>query len=163
MTKNEGIVLDIVKHNASLSIQEISKRTNISTKEIKKDIISLQKQGIIVGYETIINWEKANNDMVSAFIEVKVIPQQSYGFDEIAKQIYKYPEVDSIYLMSGGFDFAILIEGHSLKEVSHFISEKLSTLPFIQSTSTHFVLKKYKDHSVVLENSNTEQRLLIKA
>mgnify|MGYP002344334045 CR=1 FL=1 len=163
MKKSEKEVLDLISHNASLSPAKISQRLNINEKEIVNIITRLQKTGVIVGYETIINWGKTDRDIVSAFIEVKVIPQQSYGFDAIAKQIYLYPEVDSIYLMSGGFDFAILIEGKSLKDVSSFISEKLSTLPYIQSTSTHFVLKKYKDHGAILEKEKKDPRLLVKA
>src|SRR5574344_2445458 len=99
MKNNEKSIIELIHHNAALSVSEISKRLNMDEKEVKQTLTSLQEQGIIVGYETIINWDKTDKDIVSAFIEVKVVPQQSYGFDSIAKQIYQYPEVDSIYLM----------------------------------------------------------------
>ena len=117
----------------------------------------LEKEGIIGGYHTLINWEKTDIDKVTALIEVKVTPQRGQGFDRIAERIYNYPEVKSVYLISGGYDLLVTIEEKSLKEISNFVSDKLSTLDRVLSTATHFVLKKYKDHGTVLNKAIDEE------
>ena len=113
---------------------------------------------MICGYHTLIDWEKTSLDKVSALIEVRVTPQRGQGFDNIAERIYKYPEVNAVYLISGGYDLLISLEGKSLKEISAFVSDKLSTLDSVLSTATHFILKKYKDHGTVLAKKNEDTR-----
>ena len=111
---------------------------------------ALEEEGIICGYHTMIDWEKTDIEKVTALIEVRITPQRGQGFDKLAERIYKYPEVNSVYLISGGYDLLVSLEGKSLKQVSSFVSDKLSTLDGVLSTATHFVLKKYKDHGTIL-------------
>jgi len=108
-----------------------------------------------------IDWDKVTTDRVNALIEVRVTPQRGRGFDEIAERIYKYPEVTATYLISGGFDLLVSIEGKSLREVSSFVSEKLSTLDSVISTATHFVLKKYKDHGTIMHEKYEDERIMV--
>ena len=124
-------------------------------------IAEMEADETICGYHTIINWEKTNRDRVVALIEVGVIPQRSRGFDHLAERIYNFPEVDSVYLMSGAYDFCIIMEGKTIREISAFVSEKLSTLESVRSTATHFVLKKYKDHGTVMVHQKKAERQLI--
>jgi DNA-binding Lrp family transcriptional regulator len=121
----------------------------------------LWKAGIICGYHTMIDWDKTDIDKVTALIEVRVTPQRGKGFDDIAERIYKYPEVNSVYLISGGYDLLVTLEGKSLKEVSRFVSSKLSTLDTVISTATHFILKKYKDHGTIMTRKYEDQREII--
>ena len=120
-----------------------------------------QKEGIICGYHTLINWEKTDIEKVSALIEVRVTPQRGQGFDSIAERIYKYPEVRSVYLMSGAYDLMVILEGKTLREVSNFVSDKLSTLDSVLSTATHFILKKYKDHGTAFAVKKEDEREMI--
>lgn len=120
-----------------------------------------EKEGIICGYHTLIDWEKTNVEKVNALIEVRVTPQRGHGFDSIAERIYKYPEVHAVYLISGGYDLLVSLEGKSLKEVSNFVSDKLSTLESVLSTATHFILKKYKDHGTILDRKEVDERIQV--
>ena len=124
-------------------------------------VMEMENDKIICGYHTIINWDKVEMQKVNALIEVRVTPQRNLGFDKIARRIYNYPEVTSVYLMSGGFDFAIFIEGKTLQEVAEFVSSKLSVMDSVLSTATHFVLKKYKDHGTIMTPEQKEERQLI--
>ena len=121
----------------------------------------MEKEGIICGYHTLIDWEKTNVEKVNALIEVRVTPQRGHGFDNIAERIYKYPEVHAVYLISGGYDLLVSLEGKSLKEVSNFVSDKLSTLDTVLSTATHFILKKYKEHGTVLGKKEVDERIQV--
>ena len=121
----------------------------------------LEDEGVICGYHTLIDWSKTSIEAVSALIEVGVTPQRGLGFDSIAERIYKYPEVESVYLMSGGFDLMVILEGKSLQDVAGFVSNKLSTMESIRSTATHFILKKYKDHGTVLSSRGEDERQMI--
>ena len=129
--------------------------------EIVEEMMAMEKEGIICGYHTMINWEKTSDEKVTALIEVRVTPQRGEGFDHIAERIYKYPEVKSVYLISGGFDLLITLEGKTLKEVSTFVTDKLSTLDQVLSTKTNFILKKYKDHGTVMAEKHKDERMLI--
>ncbi|MBQ4159882.1 MAG: Lrp/AsnC family transcriptional regulator, partial [Clostridia bacterium] len=124
-------------------------------------IQSLEKDKTILGYRAMINWEKTMKESVIALIEIKVTPQMGEGFDKIAKRIYQYDVVQSVYLMSGGFDLCVMIEGKTLKEVALFVSEKLAPMDSVQSTATHFVLKKYKDAGVVFQQDSGDERRMI--
>ena len=118
----------------------------------------MEAEGVICGYHTLINWEQTSLEKVNALIEVRVTPQRGQGFDNIAERIYNYPEVDAVYLISGGYDLLVSLEGKSLKAISSFVSDKLSTLDSVLSTATHFVLKKYKDHGTILSKKEEDER-----
>ena len=117
---------------------------------VANEIADMEKEKIICGYHTLIDWDKAGVEKITALIEVRVTPQRNQGFDRIAERIYNYPEVSAVYLISGGYDLLVTLEGKTLKEVSMFVSEKLSPIESVISTATHFILKKYKDHSTIL-------------
>ena len=121
----------------------------------------MEEEKIICGYHTMIDWDKTSSEMVTALIEVRVTPQRGQGFDSIAERIYKYPEVRSVYLISGGYDLMVILEGKTLKEVSQFVTDKLSTLDSVLSTATHFILKKYKDHGTIFDQKIKDERMLV--
>ena len=121
----------------------------------------LEKEEIICGYHTLIDWEKTSIEKVTALIEVRVTPQRGQGFDKIAQRIYNYPEVKSVYLISGGFDLLVILEEKSLREIANFVSDKLSTLESVLSTGTHFILKKYKDFGTILDKKYEDEREII--
>ena len=141
-------ILKLLENNARLSAEDIAKMIGATEAEVITAVAELEADKVICGYDTIINWDKISDEKVNALIEVKVTPQRGSGFDEVALRISRYDEVDSVYLLSGAYDFMVQIKGRSMKEVSEFVFDKLSTLETIQSTATHFVLKKYKDHGV---------------
>ena len=151
-------ILELLEKNAKLSIKEIAEELSASQKEVTKAVGELEADKVICGYSTIINWDKITDQKCNALIEAKVTPQRGTGFDRIADRISRFDEVDSIYLISGGYDFMVIINGKSMKEVSSFVFNKLATIDYIQSTATHFVLKKYKDHGVQLQDKPTDKR-----
>ena len=151
-------ILKLLETNSRLSTLDLSKELNLDEREIIRLIGELEADKVICGYNTIINWDKISEEKINALIEVKVVPQRGTGFDSIASRIAKFDEVDSVYLISGGYDFMVMIKGKSMKEVSSFVFTKLSALDSIQSTATHFVLKKYKDHGIFLEEKKKEKR-----
>ena len=154
----EKKLLALIEHNAKLSVEEISEELGVSANEVVSKIAELESKKVICGYDTIINWDKVTEEKCNALIEVKVTPQRGTGFDRIAERISRFDEVDSVYLMSGTYDFMVIINGRSMKEVSSFVFEKISTIDFIQSTTTHFVLKKYKDHGIQMGDKPTNKR-----
>ena len=151
-------ILELLEKNAKISIKEIADCLNISQREVVRKIAELETDKVICGYSTIINWDKITEEKCNALIEVKVTPQRGTGFDRIADRIARFDEVDSVYLMSGGYDFTVVVNGKSMKEVSSFVFNKLATIDYIQSTATHFVLKKYKDHGVQIQYKPTDKR-----
>ena len=151
-------LLGLIEHNAKMSIEEIAEELNANVNEVVSLIAELEANKVICGYDTIINWDKVTEEKCTALIEVKVTPQRGSGFDRIAERILKFDEVDSVYLMSGTYDFMIIINGRSMKEVSSFVFEKISTIDYIQSTATHFVLKKYKDHGISMIDKPANKR-----
>lgn len=151
-------ILKAIETNARLSTNDLAKMFDIDEKEVIRIIGELEADKVICGYHTIINWDKVNNEKVDALIELKVTPQRGTGFDAIANRIAKFDEVDSVFLLSGAYDFMVQIKGRSMKEVSQFVFDKLSTLDTVQSTATHFVLKKYKDHGIVLDERKSDKR-----
>ena len=154
----EKKLLELIEHNAKMSVEELADELGMSPNEVVSLIAGLESQKVICGYDTIINWDKVTEEKCNALIEVKVTPQRGTGFDRIADRISRFDEVDSVYLMSGTYDFMVIINGRSMKEVSSFVFEKISTIDFIQSTATHFVLKKYKDHGVQMGDKPTNKR-----
>lgn len=153
-------VLNLLRENARLSVEDIAAMTKKSVEEVKAIIAKLEADGIILKYAAIVNPEKDKNaqENVMAEIQIQVQPQREHGFDAIADRIYRFPQVKSLYLMSGGYDFKIIIEGKSLKEVALFVSEKLSTLEGVRSTKTNFVLKTYKENDIVYVEDERDRR-----
>lgn len=151
-------ILSVIEQNSRIEIKELAVRLGMSEIDVANELKAMEDEGVICGYHTLIDWEKTSLEKVSALIEVKVTPQRGQGFDNIAERIYKYPEVNAVYLISGGYDLLVSLEGKSLKEVSSFVSDKLSTLESVLSTATHFVLKKYKDHGTILGKKEKDER-----
>ena len=156
-------LLSIIEKNSRIDLKELAVRLGKEEIDVVNELQKLEDERIICGYHTLVNWEKTSIEKVTALIEVKVTPKRELGFDELAGRISKFPEVTSCYLMSGGFDLMVMIEGKSMKEVSRFVFNKLSTLDSILSTSTHFVLKKYKDHGISLVEEEKDDRMVISA
>ena len=154
-------ILNVIEKNSRIDTKELAVRLGYEEAQIVEEMMAMEKEGIICGYHTMINWEKTSNEKVIALIEVRVTPQRGEGFDSIAERIYKYPEVKSVYLISGGFDLLVTLEEKSLREVSAFVSDKLSTLDTVLSTGTHFILKKYKDHGTIMTEKNEDERIMI--
>ncbi len=151
-------LLNLLENNAKLTNEELASMLEKEVGDIKKIISDYEKDGVIVGYKTLIDWDKTKKEYVSALIEVKMMPQKDRGFDKIAEKIYNYPEVQSLYLMSGGFDLALLIEGKTMHEVAYFVAHKLATLECVTATATHFVLRKYKDKGVIYGIPDLDER-----
>lgn len=154
-------LLEILSKNSKISHDDIAKQLNTTVEKVKKYIARLEKDKIILKYKTQINWERVKHNEVRALIEVKVTPERGVGFDAIAEHIYRYPEVSSVYLLSGSYDLLVQVEGPSLKDVSLFVSEKLATIKNVQSTVTHFLLKKYKEDGETLVDIVETKRLPI--
>ena len=140
---------------------ERKSRRCMEEKEVADKIEKMEKENVIVGYKTIVNWDKTDKDVVVALIELRITPQRGEGFDKVAERIYKYPQVKSLYLMSGAYDLAVTIEGKSMKEVALFVAQKLAPMDSIISTATHFVLKKYKEEGIVFEDDEKDTRQVI--
>ncbi len=151
-------MLELLENDSTLTAEQLAVMIGADVEEIKAMIRTYEKDGVIVGYKTLIDWDKTNREFVSALIELKVEPQIDRGFDSIAERICNYPEVESVYLMSGGFDIAVMIEGKTLKEVAFFVAEKLSTMEGVTGTATHFVLRKYKDKNTVYRREPVDER-----
>ncbi|NLK97167.1 MAG: Lrp/AsnC family transcriptional regulator [Epulopiscium sp.] len=154
-------ILEILEKNSRIETKDIAIMLNTTEEEIEKEIKQMEKEQIICGYNTLINWDKTQKDLVTALIEVKVTPQRGEGFDKIAERIYRFNEVKSVYLMSGGFDLTVIIEGRTMKEVALFVAQKLAPLEAVLSTATHFVLKKYKDHGIPFEEPHKDERMVV--
>jgi DNA-binding Lrp family transcriptional regulator len=154
-------VLELLEKDHTLTVEQLAVMLGQPQAEIAQAIKRLEEEKIIVKYQTIINWEKAGVDRVTAIIDVKITPQREVGFDAIAERIYRFPEVRSLYLMSGAYDLLVMVEGKNLKEVSQFVSTKLSTIEGVLSTTTHFMLKMYKESGVILEDKEEDRRLAV--
>ena len=145
----EEILNILDKEKGNVSRAKIAQMLGMEEKEVADKIEKMEKENVIVGYKTIVNWDKTDKDVVVALIELRITPQRGEGFDKVAERIYKYPQVKSLYLMSGAYDLAVTIEGKSMKEVALFVAQKLAPMDSIISTATHFVLKKYKEEGIV--------------
>ena len=154
-------ILRLLEKNSRIDIKEIAILVGKTEAEVANEIAQMEKEGIIRGYYTLINWDNTNDERVSALIEVKVTPQRGIGFDKIAERISKFDEVKSVYLMSGGFDFTVILEEKTMKEIAQFVTSKLSTLDEELNTATHFVLKKYKDYGVTMMEEHKDERMLV--
>lgn len=154
-------ILKVIDKNSKVSVEDLAVIIDVPEAEVKAEIDKMEEEGVICGYPTLINWDKTDCEKVTAWIEVKVTPQRGRGFEKIAERIYRFDEVESVYLMSGTFDLAVLIEGKSMREVANFVSSKLAPLEAVLSTSTNFVLKKYKEHGLELVNhKRVDERML---
>ena len=151
-------ILEILENNSRLSPAEIAAMIDSDEETVKNEIKKMEDEKIICGYHTLIDWDKTSTEKVSALIEVRVTPQRGQGFDTVAERIYNYSEVESVYLISGGYDLLVTIDGKSLREVSQFVSDKLSTLDSVLSTATHFILKRYKDHGTIFGEKKEDKR-----
>ena len=154
-------ILSYLEKNSKMDSKEIAILLGTEPDVVENEIRKMEEEKIICGYHTMIDWDKTSSEMVTALIEVRVTPQRGQGFDSIAERIYKYPEVRSVYLISGGYDLMVILEGKTLKEVSQFVTDKLSTLDSVLSTATHFILKKYKDHGTIMFGQKKPERMLI--
>ncbi|MBQ2642488.1 MAG: Lrp/AsnC family transcriptional regulator [Eubacterium sp.] len=152
-------ILRLIENNSRIDLKEAAVLLGKGETEVANEIAEMEKENIICGYYTMIDWDKTSENRVTALIEVRVTPQRGTGFDDIAQRIMKYDEVKAVYLMSGGFDFTVILEEGSMKEIAQFVVSKLSTLDSIMNTSTHFILRKYKDYGTVLAEEN--ERILV--
>ncbi len=151
-------ILQLLENDCRLTTEQLALLCEESTETVKDKIENLEESGTILGYKALVDWDKTDREYVSALIELKVAPQRDRGFDKIAEKIYNYPEVKSLYLMSGGFDLMLIIEGKTMKEVAYFVAYKLATIEDVISTATHFVLKKYKDKGVIYKAPEKDER-----
>ncbi len=157
----EEILNILDKEKGNVSRAKIAQMLGMEEKEVADKIEKMEKENVIVGYKTIVNWDKTDKDVVVALIELRITPQRGEGFDKVAERIYKYPQVKALYLMSGAYDLAVTIEGKSMKEVALFVAQKLAPMDSIISTATHFVLKKYKEEGIVFEDDEKDTRQVI--
>ncbi len=154
-------ILAFLEKNSKINLNELAIMLGTSEAMIANEVQKMEQERVICGYHTLIDWDKTSVDKVTALIEVRVTPERGRGFDQIAERIYNYPEVRSVYLISGGFDLMVILEGKTLREVSSFVSNKLSTLSSVISTGTHFILKKYKDYGTILDQKEEDERQLV--
>ena len=154
-------LLNLLKQNALETPDNLAKMLGISVDEVKKQIAEYEKAGIIRAYQAIVNEEKLDTSLVTTVIEVKVTPESEGGFNRIADRISRFPEVESVYLMSGTFDLLLFIKGKTMHEAAGFVSEKLATMPGVTSTATHFMMKTYKQNGIVMQTGEGDERLKV--
>jgi DNA-binding Lrp family transcriptional regulator len=157
----ESRILSLLHENGKISHEEIANRLNVSTQEVKEIISELEDNNVILGYHAIIDKNALNKHVVKALIQVSIRPERDGGFDRIAKRLSRFPQVNSLYLISGGFDLQIVVEGETLNEVASFVSSKLATIDGVVSTETHFLLKKYKESGQILYTGDEIERLKV--
>lgn len=154
-------ILRLIEKDSRLTFEDIAIMLNLDVEDVAATIKDLEDKKIICGYHTLVNWDKADDDQVSAVIELKVSPQRGAGFDKIAERVYQYPEVDAVYLMSGAYDLLVEMRKAPMKEIANFVASRLSTIEEVQSTSTHFILKRYKDHGTLFVEDDEDKRMVI--
>jgi len=162
LTNEELQILGILEENHNSSHKSIALQLNITVEKVQKIIKKLEDERIIISYPTLIDWNNIEGkETVEAMIDVKVTPERGVGFDEIAERIYRYPEVTSLYLMSGTYDLSVTLEGKTMRDIALFVSRKLATIEGVISTTTHFILKKYKHDGVIIEGDHDEDRRMV--
>ena len=154
-------ILTFIEKYSRIDLKELAIMLGVDEAAVANELEAMEQENIICGYHTLIDWDKVGIEKVTAMIEVRVTPQRGMGFDNIAERIYNYPEVNSVYLISGGFDLMVTLEGKTLREVSSFVTNKLSTLDQILSTKTNFILKEYKDHGTVMTAPTKDERIMM--
>jgi DNA-binding Lrp family transcriptional regulator len=161
MMRDKERILKLIERDVYLTAEQIAVMIDKDKAYVEEIIKECKENQTILGQKTIINWEKTDMEVVSAIIELKVTPQRGSGFDRISERIYQYDEISSVYLVSGGFDIAVIVEGRTMKEVALFVAEKLAPMEEVISTATHFILKKYKAEGVVLNQKTEDDREVI--
>ncbi len=154
-------ILTYIEKNSRVALHDLAVILGVDEQAVRDELAAMEEEHVICGYHTLIDWDKTDVEKVTAMIEVRVTPQRGMGFDKVAERIYNYPEVNSVYLISGGFDLMVTLEGKTLRDISTFVTEKLSTLDSVLSTKTNFILKKYKDHGTVMAEPAKDERMLV--
>jgi len=154
-------VLELLENDSRLTEAQLAKMLNTSQEKIRNIINQLEQDNIILKYHTVINWEKQKCSKVRALVEVNITPQREFGFDKIAERIYRFPQVKSVYLMSGSYDLCVIIEGETMQDISFFVAEKLAPLEHVNGTRTHFVMKRYKEDGVIFGEQKDDRRLVV--
>ncbi|MBR6012165.1 MAG: Lrp/AsnC family transcriptional regulator [Selenomonadaceae bacterium] len=154
-------LLEVLEKNSRVPVSELAAMLQKSEYEVEKEIERLEKEKVILSYGALVNWERYGDDVVTAIIEINLTPQREVGFDAIAERLYRYDEVRTVYLMSGNFDLLVIIEGKSLKDISNFVSTRLSTIEGVTQTRSHFLLKAYKKDGVILDDDEQDRRLVV--
>lgn len=154
-------ILTFIEKNSRVDLHDLAVLLGVDEQMVIKELEAMEAEHVICGYHTLIDWDKTDVEKVTAMIEVRVTPQRDMGFDKVAERIYNYPEVNSVYLISGGFDLMVTLEGKTLRDISTFVTDKLSTLDSVLSTKTNFILKKYKDHGTVMAEAPKDERMLM--
>ena len=157
----EERILELLEKDAKLKASELAVMLGLEEDEVSAAIKNFEKKGVIRGYHALVNWDKTDDEKVAALIELKVTPQRGNGFDKIAEKIYQYPEVDSLYLMSGRFDFTVMLRKATMKEIAHFVASKLAVIDGVQSTATHVVLLRYKDRGFIMTDEEKQKRMMV--
>ena len=154
-------ILEVLEKDSRTTVTDLAVMLGQAEDDIAAAISDMEREKIICGYHTLINWDRTCQERVTALIEVKVTPQRDEGFDAIAAKIYNFKEVSSVYLMSGAFDLTVIVEGKTMKEVALFVGQRLAVIDAVLSTATHFVLKKYKDHGFIMDVDRKDERMLV--
>lgn len=157
----ERKILSLIEDDARLSTKTLATMLEVDEAAVKAAIEKMEKSKVILGYHTVINWERMGDDGVTAMIDVKVAPEREVGFNSVAERIYRFPEVKCVYLMSGTYDLSVVVTGENMKDIAWFVSHKLSTLDNVQSTVTHFILKRYKQDNFIFEEPEEDKRLVV--
>lgn len=161
-TIDRNKILEYLEKNAKLTAKEIASMLALTEQEVENEIKVMEEEQLICGYHAFINWDKTEDDKISALVELKVTPQRGMGYDSIAKKIYKYAEVESLYLMSaGGYDFTVILKKATMREIANFVTTKLAVIEEVRSTSTHIVLTKYKEFGIALAEDKKDKRMVI--
>ena len=151
-------LLSLIRENARLSDERLAAMLDMRPEDVRRELAEMEQEGILCGYRAVVDWSRLDKDAVTAIIELHVIPRRDTGFDELAQSILQYREVESLYLMSGGYDFSVTVTGRSFREVADFVATRLATLEGVQSTATHLVLRRYKDAGVLFEGEEKDER-----
>lgn len=151
-------ILKMLAKNAKLTYHDIASQLGLSDGEVEHEVREMEKNGLIRGYRTVVDWDQLDSALVSAIIELKVTPSTGHGFEEIAEKVMKYPEVESVYLMSGSYDLNVIVKAKTFQQVAMFVARELAPMEAVTSTSTHFVLRRYKDMDVQLVNGESDDR-----
>ncbi|RSK28395.1 Lrp/AsnC family transcriptional regulator [Bacillus sp. HMF5848] len=162
LNEKEIELLELLQNDARMPLDVLAKALQLSEADVQATINKLEEHHVILKYATVVDWRKVDGlEGVTAMIDVKVTPKRGVGFDEIAERIYKFSEVRSVYLMSGAYDLSVIIEGRTMSEIAQFVSDKLSTLDSVLSTTTHFILKKYKHDGTIFDERNKDKRIVV--
>lgn len=151
-------ILSQLEENGRLTDKQLAAMNDMTEEQVRAAVADYEAAGVILGYPALIDWDKTDKEYVQAMIELKVTPRRDTGFDSVAQAIGNYPQVKSIYLMSGGFDLSLVVEGKTMREIAFFVAQKLASIDGVTGTATHFIMKKYKDKGVIFDNSNEDER-----